>query len=239
MTMRQWKTVTRTEVEHKSLTLSETLQFQRSELTCGIIESMVTVNRFFELLPFQTVTKVSFDPYVAGANNEISEIASAAKRLGRGYMEDVARKLTTRLRAPFLPVEEKLNFTMLDWLFNQVENPDFFMMHHGLMRDMYGLFRAGGEGARAWQTTMELPSGRTVPEYKGVPVFRNDYMHEQKIVLGRFDDETRKYGVSGLVPEVGFIDVDRSGNGWLLAFFGDFTVFNEEAVTGLTNVHHW
>lgn len=239
VTMKPWKRVVTTETELKSLTLPQTEEFQRSELNEGIIQAMVTVNRFFEVLPFQTCLKAPCDPYLAGAGNEVSEISSAAKRLGRGYMEDVAKKLQRRALSDSAAWGTRINFRMLEWLTNQVDNADFFMAHGSTLRDVYSLFRADGDVVKAWKTVMELPSGHTIPEYSGIPIFRNDFMSERKIVIGRFDDAEKRRGVYGLIPETGFIEVDRSGPGWLLSLTADFRVSDENAVAGLCNVGRW
>ena len=81
------------------------------------------------------------------------------------------------------------------------------MMPFRTRRAYFSLLRTLG-GASV-NEVMNLPSGRQVPMYRGVPIFVNDYIPTNQtvgtsvgvctsIVAGTFDDGSGKHGVSGL-----------------------------------------
>jgi len=217
-----------------SLTLSAAIQFIRSELNAGITEAMITTSTFYEALPFQRVDgnigEVG-ETYYQDCKNDVAEISNGAKKLGRAYMRDVAKTLSAYRSASIYG--KNIGFKLLNMLLAQVEQPDFLMAHHSLIRDIYYLHRAHGT---AWEERLELPSGRVVPVYKDVPIFRNDFLDIREIIIGRFDDGTKTRGVSGLIPDAGFIGAARFKSGWQLTFTGGLTVFADDAVASLTDV---
>ena len=80
---------------------------------------------------------------------------------------------------------------------------DWLMMSARSIRSYYGLLRALGGASISEVVT--LPSGRQVPTYRGIPIFRNDYIPtdggggtETTIFAGTFDDGSGKHGISGL-----------------------------------------
>jgi hypothetical protein len=229
--MSQWKTVIKTEVEHFTLTLPETTRYLDSELDAGVTEAICTVSRLFEVLPFQRIDGLSCDPYVSRASPEISDIASKAKSLGRGYVSDMSEVLRAYNQAH--SDWRRISFELLDTLLNQVEQPDFFLMHSRLVRSVSVLYRE--DNSAAWPI-IELPSGVRVPGYEEVPILRNDYLETGDVILGRFDDGTKTKGVSGLVPDAGFINVDRTSDGWDLEFTAELGLFNKNATATLTHV---
>lgn len=151
------------------------------------------------------------------------QIASKAKSLARQYQttmitgdgtSDTFSGLLT-----LVPASQKLtpstngdvlSFTILDSLMDLVKDKDgqvdFFMMPARTIRSYYALLRAlGGAGIGE---VMTLPSGRQIPMYRGVPIFKNDYIPVNQtqgssstcttIFAGNFDDGSGKYGISGL-----------------------------------------
>jgi len=215
----------------RSLALPATVQFHRSELDAGLIEALCATSAFYEVLPFQQVDGDVGETYYDNCKNDVSEISSAAKKLGRSYMRDVAK--TLGMHQPISVNNERVSFKMLNFLLAQVKSPDFFMAHHAFMRSMYSLHRAHGTD---WGISLELPSGKVVPRYRGIPIFRNDFLSGQEIIVGRFDDGTAELGVAGLIPDQGFIGATRILSGWHLAFTGGLAVFDDDAVASLTNV---
>ncbi len=230
MTMAPW---TKT-VYINSLTLPTAVRFIHHELNAGIAEALFTTSSFYDALPFQRVEGDAGETYYDDCENIVSEISSSAKKLGRAYIRDVAKTLSTH--SPVSAENERISFKMLRVLMAQVKSPDFFMAHHNLIRSIYALYRVVGT---AWDDRWEFPSGRVVPVHDGVPVFRNDFMSEQEIVVGRFDRGTRNLGVSGLVPDAGFIGAARIRSGWHLTFTGGLTIFSDDAVASLVNVERY
>lgn len=226
MTMAPWTKV----VPLDSLTLPAAIPFIRHELNAGIAAAIISVNRFYEVLPFQRVSGDVGETYYQDCRNEVSEISSAAKTLGRAYVQDITK---TFYHYPTTNVKSKsLNFQLMNALLTQVNAPDFFMAHQTLIRSIYALHREAETDMQKWP----LSHGMTVPTYKDVPVFRNDFIDEGHLILGRFDDGTKTRGVSGLIPDQGFISATSIRTGWHLTFTGDLAVFADDAVAGLTNV---
>lgn len=105
----------------------------------------------------------------------------------------------------------QLTFDILDQLIDIVKDKDgqvdYLMMPFRTRRAYFNLLRTLG-GASV-NEVMNLPSGRQVPMYRGVPIFVNDYIPTNQtvgtssgictsIVAGTFDDGSGMHGVSGL-----------------------------------------
>ena len=101
-----------------------------------------------------------------------------------------------------------MSFDILDELISMVKakdgQVDFFMMPDFLLRKYFSLLR--GLGGASISEVVNLPDGRTVPGYRNVPIFRNDYIptasSKASIYAGTFDDGSRKVGISGLTTTV-------------------------------------
>ena len=152
------------------------------------------------------------------------QIASKAKSLGRQYQSTLVSGDGTAdsfegLLA-LLPAAQKvdtgatgsnLSFEIMDNLLDLVKDKDgevdYLMMNARTIRSYYTLLRAlGGTNPN---DAVTLPSGRTVPAYRGVPIFRNDWLpiNQTKstsvgvcstIFAGTFDDGSGKIGMSGI-----------------------------------------
>lgn len=105
----------------------------------------------------------------------------------------------------------QLTFDILDQLIDIVKDKDgqvdYLMMPFRTRRAYFNLLRTLG-GASV-NEVMNLPSGRQVPMYRGVPIFVNDYIPTNQtvgtatgictsIIAGTFDDGSGMHGVSGL-----------------------------------------
>lgn len=104
-----------------------------------------------------------------------------------------------------------LTFDLLDQLLDLVKDKDgqvdFIMSSFSMRRKYFALLRAlGGAGINE---TMNLPSGRQIPMYRGVPWLVNDYIPTNQvrgtsgavcttIFAGTFDDGSNHYGIAGL-----------------------------------------
>jgi HK97 family phage major capsid protein len=104
----------------------------------------------------------------------------------------------------------QLTFDILDQLIDVVKDKDgqvdYLMMPFRTRRAYFNLLRTLG-GASV-NEVMNLPSGRQVPMYRGVPIFVNDFIPTNQtvgssttctsVVAGTFDDGSGMHGISGL-----------------------------------------
>lgn len=259
-----------------SVTLAESAKLAQDDLTAGVIETVITVNPWFDLLPFDgidgnaiaynrenaagdvqmlgvggtitaknaaTFTKVTSglttiigDAEVNGLiqatrsgdgnDQKAIQIASKAKSAGRKYQDqmingDGTGDNITGLLA-LVPAGQKvatgtngdaLSFGMLDELIDLVKDKDgqvdYLMMHRRTIRSYRALWRA--LGGTSPSDVIELPSGRKVPHYNGIPIFANDWIPTNQtkgatttctsIFAGTFDDGSRTHGIAGLTAE--------------------------------------
>ena len=151
------------------------------------------------------------------------QIASKAKSLGRKYQDTMINGDGTNdsfqgLLA-LVPAAQKLapatdgqdlSFSIMDELLDLVKDKDgqvdYYMMTARTIRSYMALLRA--LGGASINDVMTLPSGRQIPMYRGVPIFRNDYIPTNQvqgatntcttIFAGTFDDGSGKHGISGL-----------------------------------------
>lgn len=256
-----------------SVTLAESAKLARDELVAGVIENVITVNPFYDILPFDGIEGNSLaynrenvvgDSQVLGVGGTITakaaatftlvnsnlttiigdaevnglikatrsgdgndqeaiQIASKAKSVGRRYQDMLINGTGASDQFTGLllltPAGQKavtgangkaLDFAVLDELIDLVVDKDgdvdYFMMHSRTIRSYYTLLR--GLGGASVNEVIALPSGREVPGYRGVPMFRNDWnpinqvkgtgTNQTTIFAGTLDDGSRMHGISGL-----------------------------------------
>jgi len=107
-----------------------------------------------------------------------------------------------------------LDFEVMDELLDLVTDKDgevdYFMMHARTLRSYMALLR--GLGGASINEVVQLPSGREVPGYRGVPIFKNDWIPttqtkgtggavKTSIFAGTLDDGSRMHGIAGLTAE--------------------------------------
>lgn len=256
-----------------SVTLAESAKLAQDELVAGVIENVITVNPFYDILPFDGIEGNSLaynrenvvgDSQVLGVGGTITakaaatftlvnsnlttiigdaevnglikatrsgdgndqeaiQIASKAKSVGRRYQDmlvngtGAADQFTGLLL--LTPAGQKaatgangkpLDFAVLDELIDLVVDKDgdvdYFMMHSRTIRSYFNLLRTLG-GASV-NEVIALPSGREVPGYRGVPIFRNDWnpinqvkgtgTNQTTVFAGTLDDGSRMHGIAGL-----------------------------------------
>lgn len=258
-----------------SVTLAESAKLSQDTLIAGLIESIVTVNHMYQLLPFEGIMgnalaynreNVLGDVQNAGVGDTITakaaatftqvtsslvkiigdaevdgliqatrsnvndqtgvQIASKAKNAGRNYQNQLingtgaanqfnglinlcasSQKATTGTNGSNLSFE--IMDHMLDLVTSKDGDVDYIAMHARTIRSYKSLLRA--LGGVTMQEVFELPSGRNVPAYSGVPILRNDYIpiNQTKgtgtgcttIFAGVFDDGDAKTGLMGLTAE--------------------------------------
>lgn len=311
-----------------SVTLVESAKLSQDMLISGVIESIVTVDRFFEVLPFleiegnalaynreaalgdvenlavggtivakaaATFTKVttSLTTIIGDAevNNLIqttrsnftdqkaAQVMSKAKNIGLTYRDqyvngsgasDTVQGLISLVAAAAASQTivaaardggagtngDQLTFLVMDELIDVVKDKngivDYFMMNSREVRAFFVLLRA--QGGATIQETVTLPSGATVPGYRGVPMFRNDNVPidqtigsndtSTQIFAGTLDDGSNQVGISGLtaVGESG-IRVSEIGEHQSkdesitrVKFYCGFALFSELGIATATGI---
>lgn len=249
-----------------SVTLVESAKLTNDMLLAGVIENVVTVNPFYDILPFTeiegnalaynrenalgdvqfatvgttitakaaaTFTKVTSslttiigDAEVNGliqatrsdyTDQQATQVASKAKSTGRKYQDTLVNGDGTGNSFSGLlalcDATQKIaggayDLAKLDALIDLVTDKDgqvdYIMMHARSLRTFYALLRALGGASIGEAVT--LPSGRKIPAYRGIPIFRNDFLpinggagtNETSILAGTLDDGSGKHGISGL-----------------------------------------
>ena len=151
-----------------------------------------------------------------------------------------------------------LTFEFLDELLDLVTDKDgevdYIVMHSRTLRSYNALLR--GLGGATIGDVITLPSGKMVPAYRGVPIFRNDYIPinqvkgsgsaQTTIFAGTFDDGSNSVGVSGLtaqnaaglnVEDVG-ISETKDNHIWRIKWYCGLALFSEKGIScadGITN----
>ncbi len=160
-------------------------------------------------------------------NQEAAQIASKAKSAGRQFAQTFITGDGTADSFPGLislcPAGQTLNtaangealsFTRMDELLDAViakdGQVDFLMMHSREVRKYKALIR--GLGGVTADDVYELPSGKQIIAYSGVPIFRNDYVPTNQVrgtsgavcstmFAGCWDDGSDKVGITGITAE--------------------------------------
>lgn len=264
-----------------TITLYESAKLALNELVSGVIEEVITVNQFFEVMPFDgiagnalqynrenvladsqvaapgdlitaknpaTVTSVTSslttilgDAEVNGliqatrsgdGNDQTAvQIASKAKSIGRQYQNMLINgtgagnqftglinlaETSQIILAASTTAGDPLSLTTLDNLMDLVTDKDgavdYFTLNARTIRSFLTLLRNLG-GAQI-QETIALPSGKMVQTYRGVPLFRNDWIPvnlpspdgttnqtNTVVFAGTIDDGSRAYGIAGLTAD--------------------------------------
>ena len=261
-----------------SVTLAESAKLAQDDLVAGVIEDIITVNRMFDVLPYDgidgnslaynreaslgdvimagvgttfsgagagkgaaTFTKVNSNLTTIMGDAEVNgliqatrsgdgndqtavQIASKAKSAGRQYQDQLINGDGTgnefkglislcaagQTIAPTGANGDAFSLDLLDQLLDTVTDKDgqvdYITLHSRTLRKYKALLRALG-GATV-NEVIELPSGKEVPAYSGVPMFRNDYIpinqtvgtavNATSVFAGTFDDGSRTHGLAGL-----------------------------------------
>lgn len=204
-------------------------------------------------------------------DQQAAQVASKAKSLGRKYQDNMitgdgtadtfigllaltpaGQKVTPQTNG------QVLSFDIMDQLMDLVKDKDgqvdYFMMPARTIRAFMALLRALG-GASV-NEVITLPGGRQVPHYRGVPIFRNDYIPVNQtqgatntcttIFAGTFDDGSETHGISGLtasqesgikVKSIGESETKDESITRVLFYCG-FALFSELGIasaSGITN----
>ncbi len=150
-----------------------------------------------------------------------------------------------------------LSFDLLDAGIDLVTDKDgevdFIMMHARTLRAYFALLRGLG-GANIGEV-VTLPSGTTVPGYRSIPIYRNDWIPIDQtvggdtdcstVLFGTLDDGSQKHGLAGLtaigasgirVEEVGVIE-DRDETITRIKWYNGLALFSELGLAAVTGVN--
>ena len=161
------------------------------------------------------------------------QIAGKAKSIGRKFQDTLINGNISVLPNSFdglkrkVPAAQKFgvagqaySFEVLDGLIDLIKSKDgqvdYFMMNSRHIRQHLRLLRALG-GANITEV-MTLPGGGTIMSYRGIPIFRNDWVavtntpavsgppavpesNTADIYAGVWDDGSKKVGLSGITSE--------------------------------------
>lgn len=204
-------------------------------------------------------------------DQEETQIESKAKTVGRkfqsmlisgtgasnefeGLVSLVAPTQTADTGANGGALSFELMDEMLDLVIDKDGEVDYIVAPSRTIRSYKSLLRTlGGTGA---EDMYELPSGKRIIAYAGVPIFRNDYVPVNQtkgtgtnlttMFAGTLDDGSRSYGIAGLtaanaagiiVEEVG-VHQSKDETITRVKWYSGLANFSEKglaAVTGLTN----
>jgi HK97 family phage major capsid protein len=304
-----------------SVTLAESAKLSQDLLVAGVIENVITVNPFYDVLPFQSIdgnslaynrenalgatewtgvgdtisagkaaatftqittglTTLVGDAEVNGLiqatrsninDQKAAQVASKAKSIGRAYQDklingDGSSDTITGLLSLVASGQTKtgatngsaLSYDLLDETIDKVTDKDgevdYMMMNARTIRSYYALLRAlGGAGIGE---TITLPSGKTVPTYRGIPIFRNDYIPINQtrgsssactsIMMGTLDDGSMSHGIAGLtasgnagisVEEVGTSET-KDETITRVKFYNGLANFSEKGLAMLNGINN-
>jgi hypothetical protein len=98
---------------------------------------------------------------------------------------------------------------LIDLVLDKDGQVDYLMMNGRTRRAYLALLRALGGTSPA--DIYEMPSGRKVPAYRGIPILRNDWIptnqtkgastNTTSVFAGTFDDGSRTHGIAGLTAQ--------------------------------------
>lgn len=320
-----------------SVTLAESAKLAQNELIAGIIENIITVNKMFQVLPFDgingnalaynrenalgpvatvgvgdsdgsigsgasgtnaterqaaknaatftqvtsTLTTIMGDAEVNGliqatrssdGNDQTAvQIASKAKSAGRKFQDMFingdgtnfqfsglislvvsAQQVTPQTNGQALSFDIMDN--LMDLVIDKDGQVDYITAHARTIRSFMALLR--GLGGASISDTVELPSGDEVPAYRGIPIFRNDYIPINQtqgtetaattMFAGTFDDGSRQHGIAGLTAEMAagimVVDVGESETKderiWRIKWYSGLALFSEKGIASAPGINN-
>lgn len=150
------------------------------------------------------------------------QLASKSKAMGREFQRQMIlgdestnslefsglQKLLPSTSSQYVAVSAAFTIEVLDHAISMVKSKDgqvdFLMMPDLAIRKYFKLLR--GLGGANITEVRTLPNGQQIPIYRGVPLFRNDWIPIDSndvtdIYGGCFDDGSRKVGLAGLTSQ--------------------------------------
>ncbi len=152
-----------------------------------------------------------------GNDQKAIQIGSKAKSCGRKFQDMLVNGtgignqfsgMLALVDAEWMRITS-VNLTLdnlIDLVTDKDGNVDYLMMNSRPLRAYYALLR--GLGGASIGDTVQLPSGTVVPAYRGIPIFRNDWVPLTQVrgtlttgttvMAGTLDDGSRQHGIAGL-----------------------------------------
>lgn len=193
------------------------------------------------------------------------QLVSKAKAMGREFQRqlilgdegtnslefDGLQQLLPSTSSQYVNVNAAFTLEVLDQAISMVKSKDgqvdFLMMSDMAIRKYFKTLRSLG-GANITEVRT-LPNGQQIPIYRGVPIFRNDWIpidasDVTDIYAGCFDDGSRKVGLAGLtsqvnsgifVTEVGESE-DSNDTITRVRFYTGLALFSELGMARMANV---
>lgn len=150
----------------------------------------------------------------------------------------------------------ELSFDLIDEVIDLVTDKDGavdYLAVSGRTRRLYRTLLRAQPGA-GLNETMELPSGKVVVTYGGIPLFRNDYIpndvnsgtttNTSYLFAGTFDDGSRSHGIAGLtasqmagiqVEDVGLME-SKDNHKWRVKWYAGLAMFSEKGLAMATGI---
>lgn len=153
---------------------------------------------------------------------------------------------------------DEIAFSTLDNLMDLITDKDgavdYFAMHARTIRSYFELLR--GLGGAGINETVTLPDNSTVPAYRGVPIFRNDWIPTDRtkggtstttvVFAGTMDDGSRQHGIAGLTAQnqagIHVVDVGEKEAAdehiWRVKWYAGLALFSQKGLAmadGITN----
>jgi hypothetical protein len=135
-----------------------------------------------------------------GASNQFSGLLNLVDA-SQSIVQDTGGVETNGGALSFQKIDE-----LIDLIVDKDGQVDYLIMHGRTIRSYYSLLRALGGASIGDVVT--LPSGHQVPGYRGIPIFRNEYMPINQttgsltsgttVMAGTLDDGSRTHGIAGL-----------------------------------------
>lgn len=204
-----------------------------------------------------------------GNDQTAIQIGSKAKSVGRKYQDmlingtgasnEFGGLLTLAPAGQYATTGangSNLSFDILDEMIDLVTDKDgqvdYFAMPARTIRTYFSLLRALG-GASIGDT-VTLPSGAQVPGYRGVPIFRNDYIpvnqtkgtgtNTTTIFAGTFDDGSMTHGIAGLnaakAEGIDVVDVgeaeDKDEHIYRVKWYCGMALFSEKGISAADGI---
>lgn len=135
-----------------------------------------------------------------GAANQFSGLLGLVDA-GQTIIQDTTGVTTNGGPLSFAKMDE-----LIDLVTDKDGNVEYLMMHSRTLRSYLALLRALGGASIGDVVT--LPSGTVVPAYRGIPIFKNDWLPTNQtqgslstgttMLAGTLDDGSRTHGIAGL-----------------------------------------
>ncbi len=206
-----------------------------------------------------------------GNDQTAIQIASKAKTCGRKYQDlfingdantpnefDGLIELTpvAQLLDATATNGVELSFDLIDEVLDLVTDKDGAVDYIAMQQRTRRLYRTllRAQPGAGLNETMELPSGKTVATYGGIPIFRNDWIpvddsvgtedHASFLFAGTFDDGSRQHGIAGLtaanlagiqVEDVGIMEA-KDNHKWRVKWYAGLALFSAKGIASANGI---